>query len=69
MCVEDCYGLLVIEGYLVVVRVCCMKYACGVVLLAWLFYVFGGDTQRGFGCDLEYVVLFSLELGTPRCSR
>ena len=47
--VEDCYGLLVIEGYLVVVRVCCMKYACGVVLLAWLFYVFGGDTQLGIG--------------------
>ena len=55
--VENDYGMLGIEDYLVVVWVCCMKYACGVVLHAWLCYVFCGDTQQGFGCDPEYVVL------------
>ena len=36
VCVEDYYGLLGIKDYPVVVRVCCMKYAYGVVLLTWL---------------------------------
>lgn len=43
------YGLFGIEDYTIVVRVCHVKYAYGVVFLALVFYVYGGDTQWGCG--------------------
>ena len=39
--------MLGIEDYPTMVRVCCMTYACGIVLLVYLRYVFGHDTQPG----------------------
>lgn len=55
----DCYEVLDIKDYFVVVCVCYIKYMCGAVLFVWLFCVFGGDTQQRFGWDLECVVLDS----------
>ena len=57
--VEDDCDTLGIENYPIVVRVCFMKYAYGVILLTWPCYVFGDDTQPGVGLDPEYVVFDS----------
>ena len=36
-----------------------MKYVCWVVLLSWLCFMFGGDTQSMVGWDHEYAVIDS----------
>lgn len=60
LCVWDCYEVLGIEDYFVVVCVCYMiKYVGGAILFVWLFCEFGGDTQQRFGWDPDCVVLDS----------